>query len=231
MTQTLAQYAGLTYYVWDIPDCELMADLPTRKHMVREVRKFNPDLMFCCRPNDYHADHRNCSLLVQDASYLLTVPNFCPEVPSMKKMPVIMYFFDRFENPAFRPDMVVSIDDVVDRKFEMLACHVSQMYEWLPYEAGILDTVPADPAARLEWLHGKSIPRDGAPLSMEELETYHTHSHDEYREAVPATKYRDRLVARYGEAKANTTRFAEAFQLCEYGTQLTPELEKELFFF
>lgn len=228
-TQALARYAGLTYDVWDIPDCELMADLETRKRMIREIRKFNPDLLFCCRPNDYHADHRNCSLLVQDASYLLVVPNFCPEVPAMKKMPVIMYFYDRFQNPVFRPDVVVSIDDVLDRKFEMLNHHVSQLYEWLPYVAGTLDQIPEGAEERLAWLHGKPVPREGTPLTLEELAPYHTHSHDEYREAVPAAKYRDRVVARYGEEKARNIRFAEAFQLCEYGRQLTPELEKELF--
>ena len=228
-TQAIAEYVGLTYDVWDIPDCELMADLKTRKRMVRDIRKFNPDLIFCCRPNDYHADHRNCSLLVQDASYLLTVPNFCPEVPAMRYMPVIMYFYDRFRNPDFCPDVVVSIDDVVDRKFEMLHCHVSQMYEWLPYTAGILEQIPEGDEERLNWLHGKRLPRTGTPLTVEELEAYRTHSHDEYHEALPAAMYRDRLVARYGEERANNIRFAEAFQLCEYGKQLTPELEKELF--
>ena len=42
----------------------------TRKRLVRAVREFAPDVIFCSRPNDYHADHRN-SPLVQDASYLL----------------------------------------------------------------------------------------------------------------------------------------------------------------
>ncbi|MBQ9973790.1 MAG: PIG-L family deacetylase [Oscillospiraceae bacterium] len=228
-TQALARYAGLTYDVWDIPDCELMADLDTRKRMTREIRAFNPDLLFCCRPNDYHADHRNCSLLVQDASYLLTVPNFCPEAPAMRRMPVIMYFYDQFKNPPFRADVTVGIDDVLDRKMEMLNCHVSQFYEWLPYTAEILDQVPTDPKERLAWLHGKPVPRTGRPLTLEELAPYHSHSHDEHREAVPAAVYRKELEARYGKEKADTIHFAEAFQLCEYGRPLTAELEKELF--
>lgn len=228
-TQALAKLAGITYDVWDIPDCELMADLETRKRMIREIRAFNPDLLFCCRPNDYHADHRNCSLLVQDAAYLLIVPNCCPEVPAMKKMPVVMYFSDRFQNPPFRADVVVGIDDVLDRKFEMFNCHVSQVYEWLPYTAGTLDQIPADPEQRLVWLHGKPVPRDGKPLTEEELAPYHAHSHDEHREALPAAKYRDKLVERYGQEKADTIHFAEAFQVSEYGTQLNPENTRELF--
>ena len=227
-TQAMAAYAGITYDVWDIPDCELMADLDTRKRMVREIRKFNPDILFCCRPNDYHADHRNCSLLVQDAAYLLIVPNFCPEVPPMKKMPVVMYFADRFQNPPFRADVVVGIDEVLDRKFEMFHFHVSQVYEWLPYTAGTLDQIPADPEARLVWLHGKSVPRTGKPLTVEELAPYHSHSHDEHREALVAAKYRDRLTELYGD-RADQVHFAEAFQISEYGTQPSAEAIRELF--
>lgn len=228
-TQKVAECAGLTYDVWDIPDCELMADLETRKRLIREIRKFNPDLVFCCRPNDYHADHRNCSILVQDASYLLMVPNCCPEVPAMREMPVIMYFEDGFQNPPFRADVAIAIDDVIDRKFEMLDCHESQMYEWLPYTRNQHLEVPEGAEARIDWLHGKRIPRNCGRLTMEDIEKYTTHPHSEGRYATPAVKYYDAVVARYGKEKADNIRFAEVFQLCEYGKQLTPELEKELF--
>ena len=228
-TQRVAEYAGITYDVWDIPDCELMADLETRKRLIRDIRKFNPDVIFCCRPNDYHADHRNCSILVQDASYLLIVPNFCPEVPPMREMPVILYFEDNFQNPPFQADIVVAIDDVIDRKFGMLDLHVSQMYEWLPYTRNQHLEVPADAEGRMKWLRGNPIPRDCGPLTMEQIKEYTTHSHSEGRYATPAVKYYDRVVARYGEEKAHDIRFAEVFELCEYGKQMTPELEKELF--
>lgn len=107
----------------------------------------------------------------------------------MRYMPVIMYCYGRFQNPPFHADVTVSIDDVVDRKFEMLDCHVSRMYEWLPYTHGNLHQVPTDAKERLEWLHGKRIPRDGAPLSWEELAQYKDHPHSEYVEAVPAVKH------------------------------------------
>ena len=227
--QNVAAYAGLTYDVWDIPDCELMADLETRKRMIREIRKFNPDVIFCCRPNDYHADHRNCSILVQDASYLLIVPNCCPDVPPMREMPVILYFEDSFQNPPFRPDIVIDINDTIDGKFEMLNCHVSQMYEWLPFTRLQEHEVPEGAEARMAWLRGNPIPRDGGPLTMEDIAKYRTHPHSEGRYATTAVQYYDALVARYGKEKADTIRFAEVFELCEYGKKLTPEMEKELF--
>jgi hypothetical protein len=48
--------------------------------------------------------------------------------------------------------VAISIDDVFDKKVDMLDAHVSQFYEWLPWVDGSLDKVPKDPAARKRWL-------------------------------------------------------------------------------
>ena len=138
-----------------------------------------------------------------------------------------MYFYDRYAYPPFIPDVAVSTDSVIDKKYDMYNCHVSQIYEWLPFTHGELDQVPTDKAERLEWYRGPRIPRDKV-LTVEELAEYKTSNHSEYREALPASKYRELLVKRYGEAGAKVL-FAEAFQLSEYGTPLTAENEKTLF--
>jgi len=227
-TQEVARRAGIEYEVWDIPDCEIMPDLDTRKRLIRSIRAFRPDVIFSCRPNDYHADHRNAAILMQDASYLLIVPNLCPEVPALRKMPVVLYFYDGFQNPPFRPDLMVPIDDLIEEKFALLHCHTSQMYEWLPFTRGTLDQVPQDAAARFEWLHGIRLPRDGSVPDERILKVVQPTPVSEYREATPAVKYRDDLVRRFGE-RGRRILFAEAFAVCEYGTPLTPELERELF--
>ena len=87
---------GVTYDVWDIPDGEVEANLNNRHRMIRYIRKFNPDLIITHRANDYHADHRNTSMLVQDSAYLLSVPNICPDVQIMERMPVVAFFSDGF---------------------------------------------------------------------------------------------------------------------------------------
>ena len=225
--QNVAKLTGVKYDVWDINDCEIMADLETRKRLVRYIREFNPDIIFTHRTNDYHADHRNAATLVQDASYLLIVPNFCADTPAMKQMPVIMFFEDPFKAPPFIPDIVIPIDEVIDTKFQMYNCHVSQIYEWLPYTHGEIDKVPADEKERLEWYRAPRIPRDRA-LSVQELEQFRTKNHSEFREAMPASKYRDLLVKRYGEAGKNML-FAEAFMLSEYGKKLDDDNVDELF--
>lgn len=223
----VAARAGLTYDVWDIPDGEAQADLQTRRRMICYIRNFNPDVVFVHRTNDYHADHRNVALLVQDASYLLQVPNLYPEAPAMRRMPVIVFYSDRFQNPPFRADVVVPIDDVIDEKYELLNCHVSQYYEWLPYTANKLEQVPSDPAERLAWFRAPLLPR-GRVLVKEDLDAVPAHSHSEYREGKFAILEREQLRARYGEA-ADHILFAEAFEISEYGRRPKPEELATLF--
>lgn len=101
------------------------------------------------------SDHRATAQLVQDSSYLLTVPNECSDVPAMRFMPVIMCNEGRFTNPPFKPDLVVDIDSEVDVKLEIANINVSQVYEWLPYTYG--QEVPEGEKERFEWLKGMKI--------------------------------------------------------------------------
>ena len=213
-----AELIGITYDVWDIPDGEVEANLENRRRMVRYIREYAPDLVITHRVCDYHADHRNVALLVQDASYLLTVPNFCPDTPIMPKMPVIAFFADSFTNPPFRADVVVPIDDVVDRKYAVLRCHESQYFEWLPFNNGTLDTVPEGDEARAEWFRSPRVPRDRALVETELAIGTTQSSYSEYRMARLAVLYRDVLRAQCGEA-ADRVIFAEAYEISEYGRQ------------
>ena len=125
----VAELLGIRYDVWDIEDCNIVADLPTRKRLIRYIREYNPDIIISHRPNDYHADHRAVGQLVQDASYLLTVPHECPEAPAMRFMPVIMYYEDGFKNPEFCADVVIDTDAEIDIKLTIASFNVSQVYD------------------------------------------------------------------------------------------------------
>ncbi len=227
-TQAAARLMGITYDVWDIPDGECEATLENRRRMIRYIRNYAPDLVIGPRTNDYHADHRNTALLVQDASYLLIVPNVCPDVPPLKKMPVIAFYADRFKNPPFRADVVVPIDEVMDKRYEIVDCHESQYYEWLPFTKGVLDTVPADKKERFEWLKAPRIPRDHV-LTPAELSVFCPSNQSEYRYARPAVLYRDKLREQYGDETAERVLFAEAFEISEYGRQPKKEELATLF--
>lgn len=219
---------GIEYDNMGLPECDFEADRENRKRMVRYIREYQPDIIFTHRTNDYHVDHRNVALLVQDASYLLIVPHYCPEVAALKETPVIMYFCDKFTNPVFQPDIVIPIDDVIDKKYEMYNCYESQVYEWLPFTKGVLEQIPSDPAERLEWLRSPRVPKDGRLLTEEEMDIFIASNNSEYRDALPAVKYREKIVERYGETFRSTL-FAEAFQVSEYGKRLTEKNAAELF--
>ena len=138
--QAAAKAYGIERYViFDNHDCELEATLENRRRLTRVIREFGPHVIFTHRCNDYHADHRATGQLVMDATYLLGVPLWCPEVPIPKEKPSVWYLRDAFSKPVeMSPDLVVGLSEkAVDRLLAGLACHVSQFLEWLPFDMGI----------------------------------------------------------------------------------------------
>ena len=220
----VAEILGITYDVWDNNDCTLVADLETRRRLIRYIREFSPDVIISHRENDYHADHRAVGTLVQDASYMLIVPHECPDVPAMTYTPVIMYNEDNFDNPPFKMDVIVPIDDVIDTKFKIADINVCQVYEWLPYTKH--EIVPEGKEERFEWLKGMNITQD--TTDEEILAAPRGYAP---RFARPATRFRKELIELFGEEKGSKIRFAEAFGLCPYGAPLTDEIRKEIFTF
>ncbi len=220
----VAELLGITYHVWDIDDCSIVADLETRRRLIRYIREYQPDLIISHRPNDYHADHRAVGQLVQDASYLLIVPHECPDVPAIKKMPLIIYNEDKFKNPDFSGDIVIDIDDEIDTKLKIADINVSQVYEWLPYIHG--EEVPTGAAERFEWLKGLNITADTTDEEVMSAERGYA-----VRFAKTAARFRKELIKRYGEERGSKVRYAEAYEVCEYGGKLTEELKEKLFNF
>lgn len=206
-----ARKLGVTSQILDIHDGELEPTLENRRTVARLIREWQADVVISHRPWDYHPDHRYAGVLVQDAAFMVTVPFFCPDTPPLKKNPVFLYTSDTFQKPyAFRPDVVVAIDDVFDTKVDAVHEMASQTYELGVGGGGeAAATVPPErePEARRQWLREKWEDRQG-------------------REAQ---RYRDALVARYGEERGKAARFAEAFELCEYGHRPSAEELKALF--
>ena len=199
--QEAGRRLGVQYDVLDNHDGQLMPTLEIRLQVIRKIREWNADVVIAPRPNDYHPDHRYTGVLVQDAAYMVAVPNIAPETPALKKNPVFLYYRDRFQKPnPFRPDIAVDITSVNDKKMSAFDAHVSQVYEWLPWIGHYLDEVPAGKADRLKWLTTKFT----EPV------------HQDIRTA---------LVKWYGPDKAALAKQAEAFEICEYGAQ--PD-EKEI---
>ncbi len=199
---------GAEYITLDHHDGMLLPTLEAREEMIGLIREFRPDLVIGPRPYDYHPDHRYTAQLIQDALYLVTVPNVVSRVPHLRRTPAAVYAWDPFRKPCpFIPDVVVGIDDVIERKADALHCHTSQMYEWLPYNRQDADPPPEDPHERRNWLRQHLDPRLRRVANL----------------------YRDRLIERYGAEKGRIIAYAEAFETCEYGAPLTETSLKRLF--
>src|SRR6476620_6592478 len=196
---------GVTYDVLDNHDGLLIPSLEVRLQIIRKIREWNADVVIAPRPNDYHPDHRYTGVLVQDAAYMVSVPNIAPDVPALKKNPVFLYYQDHFQRPnPFRPDVAVDITLVYDKKVSGLDAHESQMYEWLPWIGHYLDQVPKDKNERIQWLAKQ-------------------------RAGTITPEMKSALEKWYGKDKAAQVKYAEAFEICEYGTQPNDEEIKRLF--
>lgn len=204
--QESARRLGIAEYeVLDNHDGELMPSLEVRLQVIRRIRTWKADIVILPRPNDYHPDHRNTGLVVQDAAYMVIVPNVASDTPPLEKNPVFMYSYDHFQKPQpFEPDIAISIDGVYEQKVHALDAHVSQFYEWLPWTSGILNEVPKDLQERKKWLAGK-------------------------RKGRITPSIRASLIKWYGEEKGNKVQVAEAFEICELGKQPTEEELRRLF--
>lgn len=146
---------GAEYVTWDFPDGALEPSIEVRHAIIREIRTFQPDLVLTHRPCDYHPDHRAVGQAVQDASYLVTVPHVCSEVPALRQDPVVASMADLFTRPSkLRVDVLLDVSAEFDLVVQMAAQHESQFFQWLPYHDGQLSEVPQDAPGRHAWLSG-----------------------------------------------------------------------------
>jgi LmbE family N-acetylglucosaminyl deacetylase len=196
---------GVEYDVLGNHDGELLPTLDVRLQVIRKIREWNADVVIAPRPNDYHPDHRYTGVLIQDAAYMVAVPNVAADTPPLKKNPVFLYFQDRFQKPSpFNPDIAIDITNAFGQKVHALDAHVSQFYEWLPWIGGYFDQVPANVGDREKWL----AQREGREITSAILQS---------------------LEKWYGKEKAAKAIQVESFEICEYGSRPTEDDIRRIF--
>ena len=206
-----AKKLGTESQVLDLHDGELLPTLENRRLITRVIREWKADIVISHRPWDYHPDHRYVGVLVQDAAFMVTVPFFCPDSPPLKTNPVFLFSSDGFQRPyPFKPDVAVSIDDVFEQKLDGVHELASQVYEGgASGSEEFVRSVPPekDVAGRKAWL--KSRWQD--------------------RQSREADKARGLLMEIYGEEAGKAVKYAESFEICEYGRRPSAEELKKLF--
>lgn len=193
-----AAHIGCEYRSLGWHDGEVYVTPEATDAVVQAIRGFGPvgmgpDLILTNRPCDYHRDHRYGAQLVLDALYMLTVPLACPQAPHLRRLPVVAYWQDGFtEAGPFRADAAIAIDGTIGKKVKAVCEHASQFFEWIPYNAGSHDAFADFPSDRA------------------------------MQEARLDALYRaraEREAERWRSILPDETRYAEAFQISDYGTR------------
>lgn len=191
---------GVKYITLDNHDGQLMPTYENRLQIIKIIREHKADIVIFPRPYDYHPDHRYTGVLVLDAAYMVTVPAILPSVPHLQKNPLFLYTSDGYIHPEpFKADVCIDIDDVFEKKMDMYHQHKSQMYEWLPFNNGNQDQVPATDTDRRTWLG------------------------ETRKKWSDASVYREKLIEIYGIERGTKIKYCEAFQDSGYGSRLTKE--------
>jgi LmbE family N-acetylglucosaminyl deacetylase len=203
-----ARILGIENEVFDIHDGELEPTLEYRKRMARVIREWQADVVMGHRPYDYHPDHRYTGVLMDDTAVVVVAPFFVPDTPPTKRNPVYMYYSDGFQDPKpFTPTVVVGIDDAAEKKWKCISAMPSQFGDKDSWQSRTLPNVPQGDGERQAFL--LDIVKN--------------------RGSSVANQYRDRLVALYGKERGEKIKYAEAFQLSQYGRQASLEELKAMF--
>jgi LmbE family N-acetylglucosaminyl deacetylase len=205
--QEVARILGIEYEYIDNNDGELMPTVENRKRVIQLICDWKADIVITHRSNDYHPDHRNTSIIVQDAAYMVGVPLMAPESEPLRKAPVFLYMADRFRKPApFSPDIVVDVTAVIQQKLDAICANESQVFEWLPWIDGYADQLPESPEGKRKFVGDLYLMELGGLINFKEA----------------ARQW-------YAPAQLDNGKYFEAFEICEYGKIPTQEEIRQLF--
>ena len=211
--QKCAEILGIQSQVLDIHDGELMVTMENRRLICGLIRDWQADIVISHRPNDYHPDHRYVGVLVMDAAFMVTVPHFCPDILHLTKNPVFLFADDEFQRPnPFTADVIVAIDDVIEKKLAVIEALESQFYE------GGCNGGP----------HLVPNPKDAKAVAARKKQVREEFLNYPYYSET-AKRFRTTLDKYYGKDRAEKIRHAEAFEICEYGRKPEKDELKRLF--
>ncbi len=118
----------------------------SRRRVTELIRRTRPEIVLTAAPVDYLCDHETTSVLVRDACFAASAPNYRTNAsgpaPTLNAIPHLYFVdpvggVDRF-GIVIEPDFVVDVTATFETKRRMLAAHASQR-DWLKKQHGIDD--------------------------------------------------------------------------------------------
>jgi LmbE family N-acetylglucosaminyl deacetylase len=140
---TAAAIIGADYHCAGFGDLCLFSDDASRRQTTELIRAAKPDVVITASPVDYHPDHEATSMLVRDALFASSVPNYQTGPAAALAAIPSLYFMDPIEGRdrsgiRITPDFGVDITAQFETKAKILAAHASQR-NWVMKQHGIDD--------------------------------------------------------------------------------------------
>jgi len=134
---------GATYHHVGFDDLCIFNDDDSNRRVTALLREVDPWMVITHSPNDYISDHEITSLLVRNACFYASIPNYETKAGAAGctlKIPYLYYAqpmegIDIFGKEV-TPQFYVDISGWMQQKSEMLACHESQR-NWLRAHHGM----------------------------------------------------------------------------------------------
>lgn len=136
-----ASLIGASYACAGLPDLGVFNDEAARRRTVELIRSVAPNIIVTAAPVDYHPDHEATSVLVRDACFAVTIPNYRTGQARIPDTIPHLYFMDPIggrdrEGNKVRPDFAVDVARFMETKRQMLSAHESQR-SWVLKQHGI----------------------------------------------------------------------------------------------
>ena len=205
--QKSAAYLGATYEILPFDDGRLTPSLEARETLMRTIRNFKPDVTSRTARAIITPTTALRASSCRTAQTLTGAPAICPDTPVLRKTPTILYWADGFTDPKpFRSDFARPADDDRETLFHVECCHASQFLDWLPWADDHVDLAGKTHEERVEYLRS----------------TFNWDRGDVDEDVLAC------LTRQYGAEFAKTVRFAESWQVSEYGAPVSDALKELL---
>ena len=133
---------GATYHHAGFDDLSIFNDDNSNRRVTALLRKIDPSVVITHSPNDYMSDHEMTSLLVRNACFYASIPNYKTKAGAACTLNIpYLYYAQPIEDKDIFgkkviPQFYVDISGVMQQKLGMLACHESQR-NWLRAHHGM----------------------------------------------------------------------------------------------
>jgi N-acetylglucosamine malate deacetylase 1 len=134
---------GATYHNAGFADLCIFSNDNSNRRVTAMLREVDPSMVITHPPNDYMSDHDVTSLLVRNACFNASIPNYETKFVAAGHTSTVPYLYyaqpmdglDIFGKKV-TPQFYVDISAMMQQKAEMLACHESQR-DWLRVHHGM----------------------------------------------------------------------------------------------